>query len=77
MIVKHPVFGHVTRDIPEDKLEEWKASGWLPLLNDKQTARLHEIEAEVEARCPTCDASGDEPCRTASGNPTSRHKARG
>lgn len=76
MIVKHPTL-NAQYDVPDADVDRWKASGWLPLLNDQQRARLAKIEAEVEHRCPTCDASGDEPCRTQAGNPASRHKARG
>jgi len=77
VIVKHPTLKDVSYDVPEADVDRWKAQGWLPLLDDAQRERLAEIADEVEHRCPVCDASGDQPCRTPSGNPTRRHKARG
>lgn len=76
-LFKHPAFPDITHSVPDDRDDEAKAAGWLPVLDDAQTRRFHELEREVAAPCPTCGATGDEPCRTASGKPTRRHKARG
>lgn len=66
-ILKHPSL-NTQYEVDDAHVEEWLAAGWQPLLNEEQQARLDEIEAEVEARyCPTCGASGDDPCRTSSG----------
>ena len=78
-MIKHPTLRNETRNVPEANLEEWLAAGWLRLLDAPQRARLDEIEAEVDARyCPTCQALGDESCRTSSGAPAGKpHATRG
>lgn len=75
-IVKHPNFPDTQFTVEDNKVDEWKSQGWIPLLNDEQEQRLAEIQGEVDAKlCPTCGAAGDEPCHTASGAPAKKRHA--
>ncbi|WP_310962150.1 hypothetical protein [Nocardioides terrisoli] len=74
--VKHPSLP-VAYSVPEGDVARWEASGWLVPCSDGTQEHPGFVAEHAAAPCPTCGASGDEPCRTASGNPTSRHKARG
>lgn len=68
IVVKHPSFPDIQKTVPAAEVDRWLAAGWLKLLTKEQEQRLDEIEAEIDAGvCPTCGASGYEPCRTASG----------
>ncbi|MGH3437085.1 MAG: hypothetical protein ACRDRL_28975 [Sciscionella sp.] len=51
MIVKHPAFPEITHEVED--AEAWLAQGWLPLLDERQSERYRELEAEV------ADDSGD------------------
>lgn len=51
-IVKHPAFPDVTRSVAVAEVDDWKAQGWLPLLDDKQEERYQELEAEVATEAP-------------------------
>lgn len=75
-IVKHPDFPDTQYTVEDDKVDEWKAQGWLPLLTDEQEKRLAELQHEVDTKhCPTCGATGDAPCMTASGKPAKHRHA--
>lgn len=75
-IVKHPAFPDVQHMIEDDQLDEWKGQGWLPLLTAAQEQRLEELQRDVDDKhCPTCGATGDAPCLTASGNPAKHRHA--
>lgn len=48
--------------VETDNPDVYKSQGW--------------IDVNEPGACPTCGATGDEECRTASGNPTADHAAR-
>ena len=51
-IVKHPAFPDITRTVDVAEVDDWRAQGWLPLLDDKQEERYQELEAEVAEEAP-------------------------
>lgn len=44
---KHPAF-EIYETVPDDKVDEHTAAGWVPVLDDEQMKRFDEIELEVE-----------------------------
>jgi hypothetical protein len=73
-VVKHPTIDGLVRNVPDAALSSWKAAGWIA---DKSAAPGVLATAEAPPRpCPTCGATGDEPCVTASGNETTPHAKR-
>lgn len=70
MIVRHPTLS-VAYDVPDADVPRWEASGWL-----SEGVEAAPAQPDAQTACPVCGASGDEECRTPSGKPTERHKAR-
>jgi hypothetical protein len=67
------------RRLDKKSHKQAKARRRLHMVNAEETV-LDRIDALRSANaCPlvTCAASGDEPCRTASGKPAKTHKGRG
>lgn len=56
MRLNHPTLTGIVTDVPDDQVADWQAAGWVTPGAD-----------EDPNRCPTCGATGDEPCRTKSG----------
>lgn len=71
MILKHPEFPDVTKDVSDDTAPRWQAAGWVPATADDVDP------APSDDACPTCGSWGEQPCVTASGAETTRHAKRG
>lgn len=86
MIVKHPTIKGLLKSVPDEQLPRWEAAGWVRCrIVGEQGAELFVPEssghivpdAPMAPPCPTCGASGDDPCVTFHSNqPTRRHASR-
>lgn len=79
MKVQHPDFPDLVRDVKDGK--PWLAAGWLKfdegsLIEPTVIVGEQGVEVFVPEACPTCGATGDQPCTTSTGNETSRHASR-
>lgn len=81
--VRHPAFPHIVREVED--VRSWLAAGWQRVTGtdhpDQPDQPDHPDQQAAEptsgAPCPTCGASGDEPCVTASGEQAKKpHAAR-
>lgn len=68
MKLTHPKSDQVI-DVHPAHAGPYRSQGWTSPGEESE-------EASPDGACPTCGATGDEPCRTSSGNETSRHAGR-
>lgn len=61
MKMRHPKRGRML-NVPEDRSDMYRTQGW--------------VEVDESDACPTCGASGDDPCVTSGGNETAPHANR-
>lgn len=47
---RHPAFPEILHTCPDERDDEARAMGWLPLLDDHQQAIYDELVAEIESR---------------------------
>lgn len=75
-VVKHPTIEGLTRSVPDAAVSSWKAAGWLADERAKPGLVVHDSAEAPPRPCPTCGATGDDPCVTSSGNETTKHAKR-
>lgn len=68
MIVHHPTIPGLSREVPDERAAGWLEQGWV---TDEAAPAVPSDEP-----CPTCGATGEDPCVTPSGNETGRHARR-
>lgn len=78
-VVKHPTIAGLERTVPDGSVASWEAAGWLPATEEiraESPAWQDAMASALDAPCPTCGASGDQPCSSSTGANTARHATR-